>query len=80
MLHLELPHVNVLSKVDLIAQYGDLGKFIHEVCSKLAAEATYLLFFFLKKKKTSISISTPKFKTSLTSKTPCHLRRHDLLH
>ncbi|KAF7441311.1 hypothetical protein PC9H_001660 [Pleurotus ostreatus] len=24
MLHLELPHVNVLSKVDLIAQYGDL--------------------------------------------------------
>ena len=25
MLHLELPHVNVLSKVDLIAQYGDLG-------------------------------------------------------
>lgn len=26
MLHLELPHVNVLSKVDLIAQYGDLGK------------------------------------------------------
>jgi hypothetical protein len=25
MLHLELPHVNVLSKVDLLAQYGDLG-------------------------------------------------------
>lgn len=25
MLHLELPHVNVLSKVDLIKQYGDLG-------------------------------------------------------
>lgn len=25
MLHLELPHVNVLSKVDLITQYGDLG-------------------------------------------------------
>lgn len=24
MLHLELPHVNVLSKVDLIKQYGDL--------------------------------------------------------
>ncbi|KAG6916936.1 hypothetical protein DXG01_004623 [Tephrocybe rancida] len=24
MLHLELPHVNVLSKVDLISQYGDL--------------------------------------------------------
>ncbi|KAJ8699153.1 hypothetical protein PTI98_002303 [Pleurotus ostreatus] len=27
MLHLELPHVNVLSKVDLIAQYGDLGTY-----------------------------------------------------
>jgi hypothetical protein len=26
MLHLELPHVNVLSKVDLVTQYGDLGK------------------------------------------------------
>ena len=25
MLHLELPHINVLSKVDLIQQYGDLG-------------------------------------------------------
>lgn len=25
MLHLELPHINVLSKVDLISQYGDLG-------------------------------------------------------
>ncbi len=26
MLHLELPHVNVLSKIDLIRQYGRLGK------------------------------------------------------
>ena len=25
MLHLELPHINVLSKIDLIRQYGDLG-------------------------------------------------------
>jgi len=25
MLQLELPHVNVLSKIDLLAQYGDLG-------------------------------------------------------
>lgn len=25
MLHLELPHINVLSKLDLITQYGDLG-------------------------------------------------------
>ena len=28
MLHLELPHVNVLSKVDLIQQYGDLGIYV----------------------------------------------------
>jgi hypothetical protein len=26
MLHLELPHVNVLSKVDLVPQYGQLGE------------------------------------------------------
>jgi hypothetical protein len=25
MLHLELPHINVLSKIDLLTQYGDLG-------------------------------------------------------
>ena len=25
MLQLELPHVNVLSKIDLLAQYGELG-------------------------------------------------------
>ena len=27
MLHLELPHINVLSKVDLIQRYGDLGAY-----------------------------------------------------
>lgn len=27
MLHLELPHVNVLSKIDIISQYGDLGEY-----------------------------------------------------
>ena len=26
MLHVELPHVNVLSKMDLIEQYGKLGE------------------------------------------------------
>lgn len=26
MLHLELPHINVLSKIDLIQQYGPLGR------------------------------------------------------
>jgi len=25
MLHLELPHINVLSKIDLVRQYGKLG-------------------------------------------------------
>jgi hypothetical protein len=25
MLHMELPHINVLSKIDLIENYGDLG-------------------------------------------------------
>ncbi|KAI9444018.1 hypothetical protein H4582DRAFT_2071619 [Lactarius indigo] len=29
MLHLELPHINVLSKVDLLTQYGDLGNVPH---------------------------------------------------
>lgn len=28
MLQLELPHINVLSKVDLLSQYGDLGMHI----------------------------------------------------
>lgn len=30
MLHVELPHVNVLSKMDLIEQYGKLGKSLWE--------------------------------------------------
>lgn len=30
MLHVELPHVNVLSKMDLIEQYGKLGKSLGE--------------------------------------------------
>jgi hypothetical protein len=28
MLQLELPHVNVLSKIDLLSQFGDLGRYI----------------------------------------------------
>ncbi len=28
MLHLELPHINVLSKIDLIESYGKLGMVI----------------------------------------------------
>ena len=35
MLHLELPHINVLSKIDLLTQYGDLG--IHPVLSHVFA-------------------------------------------
>jgi len=30
MLHLELPHINVLSKIDLLKQYGELGKSIYQ--------------------------------------------------
>lgn len=28
MLHMELPHVNVLSKIDLIGSYGKLGRYL----------------------------------------------------
>lgn len=28
MVQIELPHINILSKVDLIQQYGKLGKFL----------------------------------------------------
>jgi hypothetical protein len=45
MLHMELPHVNVLSKVDLVPQYGQLGECprqcmmvcCYEVFARLAA-------------------------------------------
>lgn len=32
MLHLELPHINVLSKIDLIESYGKLGIFFSLLC------------------------------------------------
>jgi len=51
MLHLELPHVNVLSKVDLIKQYGDLDfnlDFYTEV-----QDLSYL--------ENALSTSTPRF-------------------
>jgi len=43
MLHLELPHINVLSKVDLIAQYGDLGTkmFPGKCCSLSDGQCSY---------------------------------------
>lgn len=31
MLHLELPHVNVLSKIDLIQRYGKLGNMVMNI-------------------------------------------------
>ncbi|KAJ7165950.1 hypothetical protein C8R46DRAFT_1096675 [Mycena filopes] len=51
MLHLELPHINVLSKVDLIAQYGDLDfnlDFYTEV-----QDLSYL--------ENALSMATPRF-------------------
>ncbi|KAJ7218767.1 hypothetical protein C8J57DRAFT_1044690 [Mycena rebaudengoi] len=51
MLHLELPHINVLSKVDLISQYGDLDfnlDFYTEV-----QDLSYL--------ENALSTSTPRF-------------------
>ncbi|KAI0731783.1 cytoplasmic protein [Fomitopsis betulina] len=51
MLHLELPHVNVLSKVDLITQYGDLDfnlDFYTEV-----QDLSYL--------ETALSSTTPRY-------------------
>jgi len=44
MVRLELPHINVLSKVDLIQQYGNLGEccnWIYIICSFF----TYLIFY-----------------------------------
>lgn len=38
MLHVELPHVNVLSKMDLMEQYGKLGELIR-VCFKQILQA-----------------------------------------
>lgn len=38
MLHVELPHVNVLSKMDLMEQYGKLGELIR-VCFKHILQA-----------------------------------------
>lgn len=35
MLHVELPHVNVLSKMDLMEQYGKLGELIRVCCKQI---------------------------------------------
>lgn len=54
MLQLELPHINVLSKVDILSQYGELG-------SSLAR--TLKLSFLTKTSQISTSIFTLKSKT-----------------
>ena len=54
MIHVELPHVNVLSKIDLVEQYGKLGTVqwatkIHVIYTILEKYDTLfnLLFFFV---------------------------------
>ena len=63
MLQLELPHINVLSKVDLITQYGELGTF-NRILFDMADKVT-LKYLPL---KTLISTFIQKFKTSRTLK------------
>jgi hypothetical protein len=47
MLHLELPHINVLSKIDLLTQYGDLGILLFSLkrTENLTESNSYLFFF-----------------------------------
>lgn len=60
MLHLELPHINVLSKVDLIAQYGDLGNSAPLITYSAHTNSLQTLTW----------ISTLKFKTYRILKMP----------
>jgi GPN-loop GTPase len=52
MLHLELPHINVLSKIDLLTQYGDLG--ILPILSQTNTKNYLKTSYFLFNKQTSI--------------------------
>ena len=46
MIHVELPHVNVLSKIDLVEQYGKLG--IVQCTTKLVYTTLFNpLFYFM---------------------------------
>ena len=76
MLHLELPHINVLSKIDLLTQYGDLGilPFLHAFVRHERG-----LFSFANK-QTSIWSFTLKYRTSPNSKTHCRPPRHVIAH
>lgn len=69
MLHLELPHVNVLSKVDLIAQYGELGQCppCHRSLPYLLCRADFNLDFYtevqdLSYLENALTSATPRFK------------------
>lgn len=44
MLHVELPHVNVLSKMDLIEQYGKLGKTVGFRANVTARKGLHLIY------------------------------------
>ena len=44
MLQLELPHINVLSKIDLISQYGDLGMVIQLLLTPVMIPDIFLDF------------------------------------
>ena len=79
MLHLELPHINVLSKIDLIQQYGDLGE-----CPRLHAFPAllrcrlYIPSFFLfistlperNVRAPSAAVLTLSPQTSISTSTP----------
>lgn len=47
MLHLELPHINVLSKIDLVESYGKLGMSILWLvrCNVISSSVVYLLMW-----------------------------------
>lgn len=66
MLHLELPHINVLSKIDLIGSYGKLGFvfffFLSHAAWALRFEQNILkcALLFLLQLSTSISTQMPK--------------------
>lgn len=69
MLHLELPHVNVLSKVDLIAQYGELGQFfpLGSVIHPLITLSDFSLDFYtevqdLSYLENALTSTSPRFK------------------
>ena len=76
MLHLELPHINVLSKIDLLTQYGDLGirPILHTAFATTESSHSTNIT------QTSTWTFTPRCRTSLTSKTPSRPHRRATAH